>query len=64
MFRALRKHHDIRRMRDEPFVDAVLGKRRFLDYINVLESVVADALKVTEPSSSPASPLAEGWSPA
>jgi DNA-binding MarR family transcriptional regulator len=40
------------------------GKRRFLEYINVLESVVADALKVTEPAPAPSSPLAEGWSPA
>ena len=39
------------------------GKRRFLDYINVLENVIADALKdVGEPA--PSSPLAEGWSPA
>lgn len=39
------------------------GRKRFLDYINVLESVVSDALKAArvEPSS-PA--IAEGWSPA
>ena len=38
------------------------GRRRFLDYINVLESVVADALtaKRTEPGTGPA----KGWSPA
>ncbi len=48
------------------------GKRRFLDYINVLENVIADALRVSNPSASPApaggggggSPFAEGWSPA
>jgi len=42
------------------------GRRRFLDYITVLENVVADALKATKPASvaKPGSPLAEGWSPA
>jgi DNA-binding MarR family transcriptional regulator len=38
------------------------GRRRFLDYINVLETVVQDALKAA--SKTTASPnLAEGWSP-
>ena len=42
------------------------GKRRFLDYINVLENVVADALQATKPAPSPApgSSFTEGWSPA
>jgi DNA-binding MarR family transcriptional regulator len=40
------------------------GKRRFLDYINVLESVVADALQATKPATSPGTPFTEGWSPA
>jgi DNA-binding MarR family transcriptional regulator len=39
-----------------------LGRRRFLEYILVLENVVADALSV-KPESSP-SPTLEGWSPA
>lgn len=38
------------------------GKRRFLEYINVLENVVADALQAVRPS--PAGPFSEGWSPA
>lgn len=38
------------------------GRRRFLEYINVLESVVEDALKAT--AGDPANHgLAEGWSP-
>ena len=43
------------------------GRRRFLEYINVLETVVQDALNAarTEPAGSAAKPnLAEGWSPA
>ena len=40
------------------------GKRRFLEYINVLESVVADALQATKTTTSPATPFSEGWSPA
>lgn len=40
------------------------GRRRFLDYINVLENVVADALKAPKTASAPGSSLAEGWSPA
>ncbi len=39
------------------------GRRRFLEYINVLENVVADALKAPKPASAGGS-LAEGWSPA
>ena len=38
------------------------GRRRFLEYINVLESVVADALKASRPA--PGSSFSEGWSPA
>ena len=40
------------------------GRRRFLEYINELEKVVADALAVARPVPAPANPLAEGWSPA
>jgi DNA-binding MarR family transcriptional regulator len=46
------------------------GRRRFLDYINVLESVVADALTASNTRADPqAKPkqgkaIAEGWSPA
>jgi DNA-binding MarR family transcriptional regulator len=38
------------------------GKSRFLEYINVLESVVADALTAVKAKSGKA--IAEGWSPA
>jgi DNA-binding MarR family transcriptional regulator len=41
------------------------GRRRFLEYINVLETVVQDALQAarTEPAGAPGNPnLAEGWS--
>ncbi len=39
------------------------GRKRFLEYINVLESVVADALNAAKAAPSPAAkPLAEGWS--
>ena len=38
------------------------GRRRFLEYINVLETVVKDALKAA-PIAAPGSNLAEGWSP-
>jgi len=37
------------------------GRTRFLEYINVLETVVQDALKA---GSSPSANLADGWSPA
>ena len=43
------------------------GRRRFLEYINVLETVVQDALKAAriEAGGAHAAPnLAEGWSPA
>src|SRR5437667_11608059 len=36
------------------------GRKRFLGYISVLESVVTDALTVPDAEA----PLAEGWSPA
>ncbi len=41
------------------------GRARFLEYINVLENVVADALSAARsvPASGPKS-IAEGWSPA
>ncbi len=38
------------------------GRRRFLEYINVLETVVQDALKAASTSTT-GSKLAEGWSP-
>ena len=40
------------------------GRRRFLEYINVLENVVADALTAAKAASTPGTALAEGWSPA
>ena len=42
------------------------GRRRFLEYINVLENVVADALAAARdaPAPAPAKSLSEGWSPA
>ena len=42
------------------------GRTRFLEYINVLENVVADALTAAKPAPAPAArlDLAEGWSPA
>jgi DNA-binding MarR family transcriptional regulator len=39
------------------------GRRRFLDYINVLESVVADALNAAGAAPRPGKAIAEGWSP-
>jgi DNA-binding MarR family transcriptional regulator len=41
----------------------VEGRKRFLEYIAVLESVVADALGAAK-DSGVAGKLAEGWSPA
>jgi len=38
------------------------GRRRFLEYINVLENVVADALQAARPDE--ASALSDGFSPA
>ena len=42
------------------------GRRRFLDYINCLEVVVADALQAAKTSVAPSSNpgFSEGWSPA
>jgi len=42
------------------------GRRRFLEYINVLENVVADALAAPKaaPAPAPGKTLSEGWSPA
>jgi DNA-binding MarR family transcriptional regulator len=43
------------------------GRRRFFEYINVLETVVGDALKAGRTAASPAAGnanRAEGWSPA
>jgi DNA-binding MarR family transcriptional regulator len=43
------------------------GRRRFFEYINVLETVVHDAMKAARTATNPAAVgvnLAEGWSPA
>lgn len=41
------------------------GRRRFLDYISVLESVIADAMTAQpEAQAQPRSRLTDGWSPA
>ncbi len=45
------------------------GRRRFLEYVNVLEHVVSDALSTTKPAelnptTRSASTLPEGWKPA
>jgi DNA-binding MarR family transcriptional regulator len=40
------------------------GRRRFLEYINVLENVVTDALTGTKTEAGKESILAEGWFPA
>jgi DNA-binding MarR family transcriptional regulator len=40
------------------------GRRRFVEYINVLESVVTDALGAAGAKESPRPSLSEGWSPA
>jgi len=39
------------------------GRRRFLDYVNVLENVVTDALGA-KTETAPGKLLSEGWSPA
>jgi DNA-binding MarR family transcriptional regulator len=39
------------------------GRRRFLDYINVLESVIADALAAAKPVDASKPSLADGLSP-
>lgn len=40
------------------------GRRRFIEYINVLESVVTDALRAANPSPSSNQGFSRGWSPA
>jgi DNA-binding MarR family transcriptional regulator len=40
------------------------GRKRFLEYIAVLESVVTDALKAPRTSTGAKPGIAEGWSPA
>jgi DNA-binding MarR family transcriptional regulator len=40
------------------------GRRRFLDYINVLENVVADAMNAARTVPAPGNAFSEGWSPA
>ena len=40
------------------------GRRRFLEYINVLENVVADAMKAARTAPAPGATFSEGWSPA
>ena len=40
------------------------GRRRFLDYINVLENVVADAMKAAHTAPAAGTTFSEGWSPA
>jgi DNA-binding MarR family transcriptional regulator len=40
------------------------GRRRFLYYINVLENVVADAMKAARTVPAPGNAFSEGWSPA
>lgn len=40
------------------------GRKRFMEYIAVLESVVADALGAARPSPTPGSNFLEGWSSA
>jgi DNA-binding MarR family transcriptional regulator len=40
------------------------GRRRFLDYINVLENVVSDAMKAAKTAPATGSTFSEGWSPA
>jgi len=40
------------------------GRRRFLDYINVLEGIITDGLGSVQPEAPPGQPFSEGWSPA
>ena len=40
------------------------GRKRFLEYIAVLESVVTDALNAPHQAAAPGPDVAEGWSPA
>jgi DNA-binding transcriptional ArsR family regulator len=39
------------------------GRKRFLEYITVLENVVADALAAAKPAPAAGKPFSEGWSP-
>lgn len=42
-----------------------VGRRRFLEYVNVLEGIVTDALAAPRPAAEEEEPnVAEGWSPA
>ena len=40
------------------------GRRRFLDYINVLENVVGDAMKAAKIAPATGASFSDGWSPA
>lgn len=40
------------------------GRQRFLEYLSVLENVVADAQAATKPATRANKELAKGWSPA
>ena len=40
------------------------GRRRFLEYVSVLEGVITDALAVPKAEAAPGGRLTEGWSPA
>jgi DNA-binding HxlR family transcriptional regulator len=40
------------------------GRRRFLEYVSVLESVVTDAVKAAKAAPAVVPPLTEGWFPA
>jgi DNA-binding HxlR family transcriptional regulator len=40
------------------------GRRRFIEYVSVLENVVTDALKAAKAAPSTSPSLAEGWFPA
>lgn len=39
------------------------GRKRFFDYINVLENVVADALQATRPATNSGPSFSESWFP-
>ena len=41
-----------------------LGRRRFVEYIGVLEQVVEDALQASQTETAPAKRMGQGWSPA
>jgi DNA-binding HxlR family transcriptional regulator len=41
-----------------------LGRRRFVEYIGVLEQVVEDAMQASQTESAPVKRLRQGWSPA